>query len=55
VVLAARGARDMDAGHETVADLGEAAALRRAARVILAQSLVIAALMTVVAWLSAAG
>jgi len=50
VVLAARGARDLDTGLEVVTDPREATALRRRGRVIFLQALVIAALVTLVAW-----
>jgi hypothetical protein len=49
VLLAACGARDMDTGAERVTDPREAALLRRRTLVLVAQALVLAALMTAIA------
>ena len=45
----------MDSGQEAVEDPGQAAALRRRALVIVAQSTLIAALMTLIAAVNSAG
>ena len=49
VALAAKGARNLDAGEEPVADAGEAHRLRRQALAVLLQSLALAAVLTAAA------
>jgi hypothetical protein len=53
VRLAARGARDMDTGPEPVTDPEEAATLRHRALIIMTRATIIAALMTLIASVSA--
>jgi hypothetical protein len=53
VLLAARGARNLDHGEETVSDPDEATRLRAQARRIYGESVAIAALMTGLALLVA--
>jgi hypothetical protein len=54
VLLAACGARDMDSGAERLTDPHEVARLRRRTLVLVAQAMVIAALMTAIAAAGAA-
>ena len=53
VVLASRGARDMDDGPETIEDGAEAAALRAQARGVMIRSAIATLIVTAVAILAA--
>ncbi len=55
MILAARGARETGSGVAAVTDAGEAVASRRRARLITAESFLVAALTTLIAFVASKG